>query len=404
VFGRPVAFPPDINDMKSYYVTRELLARGDRVTWVRLVGSGKTHFTEGIEFARIPVPPTNPIFTAFSFLRLAFFCVARRIKIVYIDEWLFFRHRPVSRLACIIGLRLCGRKVVFDERDPLIDFEIATGELSKGSRGYQRTIRAAGIGEKLSNLVILASKAYEQQYITDGFPADKVMGTFRGVDSRLFNPFVSPDSIRSKLGLEDKFVIGWFGVMHPYRQIREVLVPIAREISKTIPNSHVLIGGDGPLFCEFQSLPTDAGIPATVLGRIPYDDLPGYIAACDVLLCPVDTRFRFTQRSTWLKIVEAIAVGRPVIASRTSISELDFKDLRGVIWVGSDLKSFVNALEELKRGYPSYLAQAQDQARHIEDYSVSSTIVRIVDRVELLSGGSTHGRHEGQLLPNRVLP
>lgn len=374
--------------MKCYYVTKELLARGDRVTWVRLGGKDKTHFAEGIEFTGIPLPPTNPLFTAFSLLRLVLFCVARRIQIVYLDEWLFFRHRPMSRLAGVIGLRISGAKVVLDERDPLVDFETATGEFSKTSQGYRQTIRAASLSERLSSLVILTSKAYEQLYISDGFPVKKVIGIFRGVDPELFNPMASPDLIRSKFGLDDKFVIGWFGLMHPFRQIKEVLVPVARGISKAIPNAHVLIGGEGPLFGEFQSLSAEDDIPATVLGFIPYADLPRYIAACDVLLCPVDPRFRFTQRSAWLKIVEALAVGRPIIASRTMISELDYKDLRGVIWVESDLKSFMNALGELKRNYPSYLSQAQDQARHIEDYSVSSTIIKIVDRVELLVGGS----------------
>jgi len=389
VFGRSVSYPPNIHNLKSYYITKELVSRGDRVVWVRLGGKGKTHFAEGIEFTRISLSPTNPLFTAFSLLKLVLFCVARRIQIAYLDEWLFFRHRPISRLAAVIGLRISGAKVVLDERDPLVDFETATRELSRTSKGIQRTIRAAGLGERLSSLVILTSMSYEQLYISDGFPAKKVFGTIRGVDTKLFNPLANPDSVRSKLGLGDKFVIGWFGLMHPYRQIKEILVPIARGIDNGIPGAHVLIGGEGPLFSEFQSLSKEEDVPATVLGLIPYPELPTYIAACDVLLCPVDARFRFTQNSAWLKIIEALAVGRPVIAARTKISELDYRDLRGVIWVESDLENFTKALLELKGNYSKYLSQAQDQAHHIENFSVSKTIVRIVDRVELLVGGST---------------
>jgi glycosyltransferase involved in cell wall biosynthesis len=375
--------------MKCYYVTKELIARGNKVTWVKLGGKDKNHFAEGIEFTRIPIPPTNPLLTFFSLLRLVLFCVARRIQIVYLDEWLFFRHRPVSRLAGVIGLRLSGAKVVLDERDPLVDFETATGEFSAGSKWDRVAVRATRLSERLSNLVILTSKAYEQLYVSDGFPAKKVMGIFRGVDPKLFRPIAGPYSVRSKLGLDGKFVVGWFGLMHPFRQIREVLVPIAREITRTIPDGHVLIGGEGPQFSEFQSLSSEDNISVTVLGFVPYADLPKYIAACDVLLCPVDTRFRFTQHSAWLKIVEALAVGRPVIAAKTMISDLDYKDLKGVTWVDSDLPNFMKALEEIKQNYAPHLSQAQDQARHMEDFTVPRTIAKIVERVELLAGAPT---------------
>jgi glycosyltransferase involved in cell wall biosynthesis len=270
-----------------------------------------------------------------------------------------------------------------DERDPTVDFETATGELVVGSSKYEQTLRATRLSEGMSSLVLLTSKAYERLYVSEGFPRGKVMGAFRGVDTALFNPGVDPATVRRRLGLDGKFVIGWFGLMHSFRLIREVLIPMVQNIAKTMPDAHVLIGGEGPLLGEFQDLAKDSGLPLTVLGLVPYSELPSHVAACDVLLCPVNRGFRHTQNSAWLKIAEALAVGRPVIATRTRLSEFDFKELKGVLWVEPTLASFMDALKELREGYPRYLSLAQEQSRNFGDYSISHTISRIVDRIEL---------------------
>jgi glycosyltransferase involved in cell wall biosynthesis len=386
IFSKPVAFPPNIHDMKCYYLSKEILARGGRVTWVQLGAKDKTHFEEGIEFVSIPIPPTNVLLTVLSLFRMVLSCVARGIKVAYVDEWLFFRHRPLRCLAGLVGLRAAGMKVVLDERDPAVDFEVATGELSTGSPRFNTTFRVTRLNERLASLLILTSKAYEQLYLSEGFPPEKVIGSFRGVDPALFNPLVKGDQVRVRLGLDGKFVIGWFGLMHSFRQIREVLIPLVREVKEAMPDSHIVVGGNGPLYGEFQALSRDDSLPLTLAGLVPYPELPSYIAACDVLLCPVDARYRFTQNSCWLKIAESLAVGRPVIATRTKIAELDYKGLKGTLWAGPNLESFMKAIEEIRGDYPSYLAQAQEQARHFDAYSVNNAIGKLVDRIEVLVG------------------
>jgi glycosyltransferase involved in cell wall biosynthesis len=374
--------------MKGYYLSKELVSRGCRVTWIRLGGKKRARYSDGIEFANITIPPTNVILTLFSLVRMILFCVASRIQVVFIDEWLFFRHRPVRRLAGVIGLRAAGIKVVLDERDPSVDFEMATGELSPRSPRYGLTLLATRLSERMSNLVVLTSRAYEKLYISEGFPPEKVMGVFRGVDTKLFNPEAESDLVRSRLGLGGKFVIGWFGLMHPFRLIKEVLVPMVADVAESMPNAHILIGGEGPLYSEFQSLAADESLPVTVLGLVPYQDLPKHIAACDVLLCTVNSSFRHTQHSTWLKIAEAQAVGKPVIATKTKISELDFKDMRGVVWVEPSLDGFMGALRKLRENYPLYRALSEEQALHFGEYALPNTIGKIVDRVQLLAEGS----------------
>jgi len=356
------------------------------VTWVNLGGRFKVRSADGINFQGIATPPTSTLAACVSLWRLILFCISRRIQVVYVDDWLFFRNHPLRSLAGTIGIRVVGMKLALDERDPSVDFRIATGELSPKSEGYGRLVKTIRLSERFSNLIILTSKAYEQQYVSDGFSQQKVIGSFRGIDTSIFNPGADGNEIRSRLNLGGKFVIGWFGLMHSFRLIREVLAPMIHEAASTMPDAHFLIGGEGPLFTEFQNLSNSKDLPLTVLGFVPYSELPKYLMACDVLLCPVSTDFRHTRNSAWLKIPEALAVGRPVIATRTNVSDLDYKDMKAVLWVKPSLTGFKGGLQELRENYPRYLSQAQEQARNFDEYEVSNTIGKIVDRIELLAG------------------
>lgn len=391
-FSDRAAYPPNIHDMKCFYITRELLARGEKVTWLNLKGGGPRRTEGGIEFEKIPGSPTHTSSAVLSLFRMTLFCLSRRIRVVYMDDWLFFRNRPLRRLLGVAALRIVGIKVVLDERDPSVDFKIATGELLPGSPKCASTLRATRLTERMSNLILLTSKAYEESYEAEGFQPSTVFGSFRGIDTGIFNPSVESDSVRARLHLEGKFVVGWFGLMHRFRLIDEVLLPMIRTINQTIPDAHVLIGGEGPLNGMFQELRLNRDLPVTVLGLVPYDDLPRYIAACNVLLCPVNPEFRHTRNSAWLKIPEALAVGRPVIATRTRISDFDYKEMKGAVWVEPTLSGFMGALEEVHRNYTRYLSLAQEQAHNFDDYAVPHTIDRIVDRIEQLAGGPTGRR------------
>jgi len=65
----------------------------------------------------------------------------------------------------------------------------------------------------------------------------------------------------------------------------------------------------------------------------------------------VSTKNRFSLFSAWLKIAEALAVGRPVVATRTFTSFVDFKDLRGVVWVGSTYEEFLNGIKWARQNF-----------------------------------------------------
>ena len=386
VFSRTMKFPPVIHNVKAFYLTKEMVRRGVEVTWVQLGGIERRWEEDGIRFAVLRSPRKGPLHEYFQILRLVSFCLASRIKLAYEDEWLFFRKKPGVRLLGNMILRALGVKIVLDQRDPFVDFEVAAGELTKGSGKLRRFSLMKSLLLRQADLVVMPSKAYAAVYESEGIPKEKVLGVFRGIDQEVFRPRTEPSVERSRLGLEGSFVVGWFGLMHKYRMIKEIIIPLIENLPREVPNAHFLIGGEGPLLGEFEKIRQGpAGRSFDLLGNIPYPKLPDYIAACDVTICPVSTKFRFTMNSNWLKIAESIAVGTPVVASRTRISNLDFANVDGIIWAESDYDSFLEAIRRVQENPAFYRAGAQEQATHFEAFSIRRTIPTIVDRALALT-------------------
>jgi glycosyltransferase involved in cell wall biosynthesis len=388
VFSSRMNYPPDIHNMKVYYLSQAMVKRGVNVTWVQIGGRERRWASDGIQFVSLTAPrgarlsPVARLSEWVRVLRLALYCILDRIQLVYFDEWLFLRNRPFSRLVAQMILRLMGIKVVLDQRDPYVDFELASGELRQGSLTYRWLSWVRPLILRQTDLIVVPSEAYATLYLHEGVPRTKVLGVFRGIDTALFNVHPDPSTAKSRLGLKGKFVIGWFGLMQPYRMINEIIVPLIQNLSKDLPNAHVLIGGEGPLLNEFQSLlRSEARKSFTLLGSIPYSELPGYIAACDVTICPVSTEFRFTTHSNWLKIAESISVGIPIVSTKTDIADMDFKGVRGVIWAGSNYGEFLRALREVQSDPRFFRLEAEEQASNFEPFSIAQTIPKIVDKV-----------------------
>ncbi|TVQ58848.1 MAG: glycosyltransferase [Phycisphaerales bacterium] len=106
--------------------------------------------------------------------------------------------------------------------------------------------------------------------------------------------------------------------------------PLFVEVAKSLPEvTFVLVGA-----C---SLPEGwCGLPnVRMLGQRPYDEVAGYMAACDVLIMP-------WNRSPWIeacnpvKLKEYLAVGRPVVTTR--FHELGWYE--GLVRVAHDAESF----------------------------------------------------------------
>ncbi len=142
-----------------------------------------------------------------------------------------------------------------------------------------------------------------------------------GVDPRRFRvPTSLGDAaqrrtLRLGLGLRDAEVVGFVGSLKPWHGV-DILIDAVSRLARTRPALRLLIVGDGPQRAVLAEQVTSSGLTDRVVftGAVPADAVPRYVAAVDVAAAPYlpADDFYFSP----MKVAEAMACGRPVVASR----------------------------------------------------------------------------------------
>jgi glycosyltransferase involved in cell wall biosynthesis len=158
-----------------------------------------------------------------------------------------------------------------------------------------------------ADLVACGSEKVVEQVLGLGVPEERVLLTPTGVDLDVFADPPDPAPPRRRLGLDGRFVVGWVGSFRRFHALEQAVHAAA-----TVPETSLLLVGDGPERARIQRLAHDLGVSATFPGTVPHDELPAYLAAMDVgvVLAPTGAPFHYSP----LKVAEYLAAGLPVVA------------------------------------------------------------------------------------------
>jgi glycosyltransferase involved in cell wall biosynthesis len=171
----------------------------------------------------------------------------------------------------------------------------------------QRGERPALLG---ADLIACGSDVVVEQVLRIGVPENRVLLTPTGVDLDLFGEPPDPAPLRRRLGLEDRFVIGWVGSFRRFHALEQAV-----DAAVAVPGAALLLVGDGPERPRIERLAQDAGVLAAFTGTVPHHELPAYLAAMDaaVILAPRGQPFHYSP----LKVAEYLAAGLPLVAPAT---------------------------------------------------------------------------------------
>ncbi len=122
----------------------------------------------------------------------------------------------------------------------------------------------------------------------------------------------NPSRILKKYNLENKTVIFHGGSFYPHKGI-DVLIQAVQELRKRGHSDAVLLLAGGPIE-PYRAL---AGKETIFAGPVPMEEMPDYVAACDIYAIPTkDTPYARAEIPA--KIFEAMMLGKSVVASRLS--------------------------------------------------------------------------------------
>lgn len=201
--------------------------------------------------------------------------------------------------------------------------------------------------------VVTLSATMRDELVGRGVVAERITVVPNAVDAALLGPAPSPGEARSVLGLRTgRLVVGTVSSLVGYEGLDTVLRAVALLRSRGV-DATALVVGDGVARPGLLRLADELGLGehAILPGRVPRDVARTYLAALDVVLVPRRPD-RVTRLVTPLKPVEAMALGRPVVASDLPalaevLSPLDGGDPAGVLAPPDDALAWADAVARL---------------------------------------------------------
>ncbi|MDA4119288.1 MAG: glycosyltransferase family 4 protein [Thaumarchaeota archaeon] len=211
------------------------------------------------------------------------------------------------------------------------------------------------VGPRVSTMSLRrASKvlAYSRFMAGGRVPREKLEIVPAGVNTSLFAPDLKARGrVREEFGLGDSFVVGYVGTFQRWHGVNELLQACARLVASG-RNVKVLLVG--PYFAEAQRFARELGLGEDALftGPVPYEAVPEYINACDVLCAPYDPGASKLRQSGGigapLKVLEYMACGKPVVATSVPpITEVVEEGKTGLLVPPGDPGHLSSALDQL---------------------------------------------------------
>jgi glycosyltransferase involved in cell wall biosynthesis len=247
-----------------------------------------------------------------------------------------------------VGAAYASRKtktpyVLTVDADLLLEAEVMGNPITGLRRKAARW--AAGKSYQLADQIVTVSAPTKENLVQNwGVPAEKIKIIPNGVNVALFQQSIDTTQARAELGLDDAPVIMFVGGFQRWHGLDKLLEALA-EIVKTLPETRLLLVGDGPArpFVEenIQRLKLEEHV--TITGFLPHARIPQLLAIADVVTVP----YPKLPQEMWfspLKLYEYMAAGKAIVASSAGqIKNVIRHDENGLLVAPGDVAELAQA-------------------------------------------------------------
>ncbi len=240
----------------------------------------------------------------------------------YLTIWLFFyrgfdvihAHNPPDLFVLIaICFRIFGTKFVFDHHD--LSPEMYHARFRNG--GQRIVFKALVLFERLScrfaHQIISTNESYRKVAIQrSNVPKEKITIVRNGPDLNRVKPVAIDPELRKKAST----ILGFVGVMGQQDGVDYFLRSLdflIREVGQT--DVFAVVMGTGDAVPELKKLTATLGLEDFVwfTGRVSDEDMLRYLSTADICVDP-DPYDPFNDRSTMIKMLEYMAMAKPIVA------------------------------------------------------------------------------------------
>jgi len=215
-----------------------------------------------------------------------------------------------------------------------------------------------------ADAVVCNSHAARQVLIEQGLRGEQIEVIGNGLPSSMFEttaPALGRHSSRLRVGMVAR--------MNTLAKHHDVFLRAAAIVCETLKELEIVLVGDGSFRPQLEKLALDLGIRDRVRFLGERHDIPALLASIDVSVAPSATE------SLSNVILESMAAGVPVIASRVGGNCEVIAEDRGILVAPNDEKALAEAMEKLLRD-PSVCSRFAGNAKRFAEANYSIERVR----------------------------
>jgi glycosyltransferase involved in cell wall biosynthesis len=216
---------------------------------------------------------------------------------------------PDFLLTAAWPLKRRGTRLLFDHHD--LAPELYESRYESRDAFYFALRAAERLAFRMADAVITTNESYRRIAIERGKRRPEDVFVVRNApDPEQFKP-VEPDNSMKR---GRKHLVTYLGLMGPQDGIDGALRILGR-LRAERDDWHAVFMGDGEIFDEMRQLAHELGIADFVefTGRVREDRILPILSAADVCIAP-EPSSPLNDRSTFVKVVEYMAMSRPVVA------------------------------------------------------------------------------------------
>jgi glycosyltransferase involved in cell wall biosynthesis len=378
----------------SYYlrdprVRREaeaLAEAGYTVDVICLRDQGEPYRSEvnGVRIYRVPLRRRRGGFLRYLFEYLAFFVLSglllsalqlrRRYRLVHVHNM------PNFLVFATLLPRLFGAKVILDMHDPMP--ELFQSQFKLAPRHW--IVRLLRLEESLScrypHYLITVNEPMRERLLHYNLDSKHIHVVMNLPDPKIF----ALGRIQVSSSTAEHFTLVYTGTVSQ-RYGLEIALEAIHALRDEMPDLRLVIVGEGPHLPELKSKTEACALQGrvTFLDPVPVERIPEILIHCNVGISPHhNDPFGDLMFST--KIVEYLAMGLPVISSRTRTIEHYFDDSVLFFFEPGNVQDFVRQVRII-RGNPDLVrakrAAAQAKLRELNWEMEKQKFLRLVGQI-----------------------
>ncbi len=284
---------------------------------------------------------------------VGFWMVARHVR-RFRPDFIYERYSLLN-FSGVLAAKWYGVPLVLEVNSPLA-FEMKEEGLLRLERFGSWSEKAICNG---AAVVVTVTSVLKRMLVEGGVEEGRVQVMANGVDPAKFRVGEGDEGLRRRLGLEGRRVIGFVGWFRPWHGL-EMLVEAFEKSGLAEEGVSVLLVGDGPALPSLREAVAERGLEGRVVitGAVRHGEIPEYVALFDCAVQPAANQYCCP-----MKIIEYLAVGKPVIApAQENIEELVGEGVDAALFEAGSMESLSGALRRVM-GDEQEMARLQAGAR-----------------------------------------